>query len=94
MYELTKYNISRPQQMFQLHRLKVEREKLYTIYKAILPEVKHTLIGNVLSREADYNIASKDAPMYIQTNEKVTFSCLRYMTTLSSVLSYTSYRKA
>jgi len=52
------------------------------------------LIENVLSREADYNIASKDAPMYIQTNEKVTFSCLRYMTTLSSVLSYTSYRKA
>jgi len=31
MYELTKYNISRPQQMFQLHRLRVEREKLYIL---------------------------------------------------------------
>jgi hypothetical protein len=50
--------------MFQLHRLRVEREKLYAIYKAILPKVKPTLIENVLSREADYNITSKDAPMY------------------------------
>jgi hypothetical protein len=73
MYELTKYNINRPQQMFQLHRLRVEREKLYTIYKAILPEVKHTLIENVLSREADYNIASKDASMYLQPMKKLHF---------------------
>jgi hypothetical protein len=72
MYELTKYNINRPQQMFQLHRLRVEREKLYTIYKAILPEVKHTLIENVLSREADYNIA-KDASMYLQPMKKLHF---------------------
>jgi hypothetical protein len=63
MYDLTEYT-NRSQQTLQLQRLMVEREKLYVIYKTILPKVKPVSIDVLLSRETDYHIDDKDAPMY------------------------------
>jgi hypothetical protein len=62
MYDLTEYT-NRSQQTLQLQRLMVEREKLYVIYKTILPKVKPVSIDELLSRETDYHIDDKDAPM-------------------------------
>ena len=63
MYDLTEYT-NRSQQTLQLQRLMVEREKLYVIYKTILPKVKPVSIDELLSRETDYHIDDKHAPMY------------------------------
>jgi hypothetical protein len=57
MFELTtKYAL-------ELHRLRIEHEKLYAVYNAILPKVKPALIADLLSREIDY-YDGKSAPMY------------------------------
>lgn len=47
-----------------MQRLRVEREKLYGIYKIILPKVKPALIDDLLSREIDYHTDGNDSPMY------------------------------
>jgi hypothetical protein len=58
MFELTtKYAL-------ELHRLRIEHEKLYAIYNTILPKVKPALIADLLSREIDCYSDGKSAPMY------------------------------
>ena len=48
MFELTtKYAL-------ELHRLRIEHEKLYAVYNTILPKVKPALIADLLSREIGY----------------------------------------
>jgi hypothetical protein len=64
MFELTKYANGQQQQALELHRLRIEYEKLYAIYDTILPKVKPALIANLLSREIDYYSDGKNAPMY------------------------------
>jgi DNA-binding GntR family transcriptional regulator len=61
MFELTKYANGQQQQALELHRLRIEYEKLYAIYDTILPKA---LIANLLSREIDYYSDGKNAPMY------------------------------
>ena len=51
-------------QALELHRLRIEHEKLYAIYNIILPKVKPALIADLLTREIDYNSHGKNAPMY------------------------------
>jgi hypothetical protein len=64
MFELTEY-ASGQQQVLELHRLRIEHEKLYAIYNTILPKVKPALIADLLSREIDYyHSDGKSAPMY------------------------------
>jgi len=63
MFELTKY-ANGQQQALELHRLRIEYEKLHAIYNIILPKVKPTLIADLLSREIDYHSDGKNAPMY------------------------------
>jgi hypothetical protein len=49
----------------ELHRLRIEHEKLYAIYNTILPKVKPALIADLLTREIDYYYSDgKNAPMY------------------------------
>ena len=48
----------------ELHRLRIEHEKLYAVYNTILPKVKPALIADLLSREIDYYSDGKNAPMY------------------------------
>ena len=48
----------------ELHRLRIEHEKLYAVYNTILPKVKPSLIADLLSREIDYYSDGKNAPMY------------------------------
>jgi hypothetical protein len=60
MFELTtKYAL-------ELHRLRIEHEKLYAVYNTILPKVKPALIADLLSREIGYyhSDGKKNAPMY------------------------------
>jgi hypothetical protein len=66
MFELTKYakGQQQQQQALELHRLRIEYEKLYAIYDTILPKVKPALIADLLSREIDYYSDGKNAPMY------------------------------
>jgi hypothetical protein len=63
MFELTKY-ANGQQQALELHRLRIEHEKLYAIYNTILPKVKPALIADLLTREIDYYSDGKNAPMY------------------------------
>ena len=62
MFEPTKY--SNGQQALELHRLRIEHEKLFAIYNTILPKVKPALIADLLAREIDYHSDCKNAPMY------------------------------
>jgi hypothetical protein len=62
MFELTKYANGQQQQALELHRLRIEHEKLYA--NIILPKVKPALIADLLSREIDYYSDGKNAPMY------------------------------
>jgi hypothetical protein len=65
MFELTKYANGQQQQALELHRLRIEYEKLYAIYDTILPKVKPALIADLLSRGIDYyHSDGKNAPMY------------------------------
>ena len=64
MFELTKY-ANGQRRTLELHRLRIEHEKLYAIYNTILPKVKPALIADLLSREIDYyDNDDKNAPMY------------------------------
>ena len=63
MFKPTEY--PNGQQTLELHRLRIEYEKLYAIYNIILPKVKPALIADLLSREIDYcHSNGKNAPMY------------------------------
>jgi DNA-binding GntR family transcriptional regulator len=63
MFELTEY--ASGQQVLELHRLRIEHEKLYAIYNIVLPKVKPALIADLLLREIDYyHSDGKNAPMY------------------------------
>ena|SRR5256885_10396865 len=66
MFELTTKYTNGQQQALELHRLRIEHEKLYAIYNTILPKVKPALIADLLSREIDYyhSDGKENAPMY------------------------------
>jgi hypothetical protein len=67
MFELTtKYaNGQQQQTTLELHRLRIEHEKLYAVYNTILPKVKPALIADLLTREIEYSHKDgKNAPMY------------------------------
>jgi hypothetical protein len=65
MFELTTECAKGQQTTLQLHRLRIEHEKLYAIYNTILPKVKPALIADLLMREIDYyHSDGKNAPMY------------------------------
>ena len=68
MFELTKRvngQQQQQQQTLQLQWLRIEYEKLYAIYKTILPKVKPALIADLLSREKDYhNNRKTTSPTY------------------------------
>jgi hypothetical protein len=63
MFELTKCTNGQ-QQILELHRLRIEYEKLCAICNIIFPKIKPALIVDLLSREVEYNIDDKNAPMY------------------------------
>src|ERR687885_2591056 len=51
----------------ELHALKIQRQKLQAIYTQVLPKVVPGLIGDLLSREMEYNQPGNnnaEAPMY------------------------------
>jgi hypothetical protein len=48
----------------ELHRLRVEYEKLLAIYAVVLPKIKPALIADLLSRETEYCNEGKNSPMY------------------------------
>ncbi len=54
MFELTTKYANGQQTTLQLHRLRIEHEKLYAVYNTILPKVKPALIADLLSREIGY----------------------------------------
>ena len=65
MFELTTECAKGQQTTLQLHRLRIEHEKLYAIYNTILQKVKPALIADLLTREIDYyHSDGKNAPMY------------------------------
>jgi hypothetical protein len=65
MFELTTKYANGQQQALELHRLRIEYEKLHAVYNTILPKVKPTLIADLLSREIDYyHSDGKSAPTY------------------------------
>ena len=70
MFELTEYangqrrRRQQQQQTMELQRLRIEYEKMYAVYKTILPKVKRALIVDLLSRQENYSTDGKDAPMY------------------------------
>jgi hypothetical protein len=65
MFELTTKSANgQQQQALELHRLRIEYEKLYAIYNTILPKVKPALIADLLSREIDCYSDGNSAPMY------------------------------
>jgi hypothetical protein len=65
MFELTTKYANGQRRTLELHRLRIEHEKLYAVYNAILPKVKPALIADLLSREIDYYSSDgKSAPMY------------------------------
>ena len=68
MFELTtrtkRTNVGRQQYELELHRLRIEYEKLFAMYTIILPKVNPVLIADLLSREIEYHNEGKDAPMY------------------------------
>jgi hypothetical protein len=66
MFELTTKYANRQQQALELHRLRIEHEKLYAIYNTILPKVKPALIADLLSHGIDYynSDGKENAPMY------------------------------
>jgi hypothetical protein len=52
------------QETLELHRLRIEYEKLLAMYTIILPKINPVLIADLLSREIEYHNEGKDAPMY------------------------------
>jgi hypothetical protein len=69
MFELTtrtkRTNVGQQQYELELHRLRIEYEKLLAMYTIILPKINPALIADLLSREIEYdNNKDKNAPMY------------------------------
>jgi hypothetical protein len=68
MFELTtrtkRTNVGQQQYELELHRLRIEYEKLFAMYTIILPKIDPALIADVLSREIEYDNKDKNAPMY------------------------------
>ena len=66
MFELTTKRANGQQQQYtlELHRLRIEYEKLFAMYTIVLPKIKPALIADLLSREIEYNNEGKNAPMY------------------------------
>ena len=66
MFELTTKRANGQQQQYtlELHRLRIEYEKLLAMYTVILPKINPALIADLLSREIEYHNEGKDAPMY------------------------------
>jgi hypothetical protein len=52
------------QETLELHRLRIEYEKLLAMYTIILPKINPVLIADLLSREIEYHNEGKDAPIY------------------------------
>jgi hypothetical protein len=52
------------QETLELHRLRIEYEKLLAMYTIILPKINPVLIADLLSHEIEYHNEGKDAPMY------------------------------
>jgi hypothetical protein len=67
MFELTTTKRTEVQQQYytlELHRLRIENEKLFAIYATVLPKINPALIADLLSREIEYNNEGRNAPMY------------------------------
>jgi hypothetical protein len=68
MFELTartkRTNVRQQQYELELHRLRIEYEKLFAMYTIILPKINPALIADLLSRETEYNNEGRNAPMY------------------------------
>jgi hypothetical protein len=67
MFELTTTERTEVQQQYytlDLHRLRIEYEKLFAIYATVLPKINPSLIDDLLSREIEYHNEGKNAPMY------------------------------
>jgi hypothetical protein len=52
------------QETLELHRLRIEYEKLLAMYTIILPKINQVLIADLLSREIEYDRECKYPPMY------------------------------
>jgi len=67
MFELTttkRTNVRQQQYELELHRLRIEYEKLFAMYATILPKINPALIADLLSLEIKYYNEGKNAPMY------------------------------
>jgi hypothetical protein len=67
MFELTttkRTNVRQQQYELELHRLRIEYEKLLAMYTIILPKINPALIADLLSRDIEYYNEGKNAPMY------------------------------
>jgi hypothetical protein len=66
MFELTKKRANGQQQQYtlELHRLRIEYEKLFAMYSIVLPKIKPALIADLLSREIEYDRECRYPPMY------------------------------
>jgi hypothetical protein len=67
MFELTTTkhtNGLQQQYALDLHRLRIEYEKLFAMYTVILPKIKPALIADLLSRKIEYCNEGKNPPMY------------------------------
>jgi hypothetical protein len=65
MFELTTKSTNAQQKYtLELHRLRVEYEKLFATYTIVLPKINPALIADLLLRESEYDNEGKNAPMY------------------------------
>ena len=55
MSELTTKRTEVQQYIVELHRLRIEYEKLLAMYSILLPKINPALIANLLSREIEYH---------------------------------------
>ncbi|MGB8023939.1 MAG: hypothetical protein WCF06_06435 [Nitrososphaeraceae archaeon] len=62
IFELTEYSVRK--EAVELQAVRMQREKLHSIYTQILPKAVPGLIGDLLSREGYYHKSPEDAPMY------------------------------
>jgi hypothetical protein len=62
VFELTGSRLGK--EAIELQAVKIQREKLQSIYTQILPKAVPGLIGDLLSRQGDYHKNPEDAPMY------------------------------
>ena len=62
IFELTESSVRK--EAVELQAVRMQREKLHSIYTQILPKAVPGLIGDLLSREGYYHESHEDAPMY------------------------------